>query len=1127
MKRRASSHFPEEPEPKRLKIDENMSNQHNTEFDENKANKFMDLYSRQIGAYGVETMKSLSKLSVLVVGVKGVGVETAKNLVLAGPQAVTVYDNNNVTIADLGTNFFFNSDSIGKKRSESCIKQLKLLNPYVSVNAHTGDLDEEFLNQFGAIVVTDETPYDELVRLNNFCRSVIVEQEGKIVRPATLFLVALTNGAAATLFSDFGPVHKVTDKDGENARVVSIDNIAVSKDEQGKAYLEVTVSSAKHGFDDDQLVTFSEVDGMTGINTKQHKVKRVYKKTKDDKGKDREILILNKFHVQGADDEDLSQLGEYKSGGIVTEVKSSVELKFRTLSDAVLHPLTETDMGFVNHPHQEKLFGGRGGQLHFARLALWQFQKKHGHLPELHSEKDADELVVIAKEILENHKKVPEAFTVEEIDANVVKKYSLYARTELPGLTAFLGGVIAQEVVKKFGKFSPIHQWIHVDYFELLSETVPHDAKPVGSRYDHQISVFGQSFQDKISTGKWFMVGCGALGCEYLKGFSLMGLGTKGGGVLYVTDMDTIEVSNLSRQFLFRKENVGQHKSVCAAAAARMMNPEMNIVSYDVPVGPDTENKFDEEYWSGLDGVCNALDNIKAREYTDSKCVMYQKPLLESGTLGTKANSEIILPFKTKSYSDHEKIDEDEAIPMCTLRNFPHLIEHCIEWARAIFSDVFVDPPSSFNNFVKNKEAFYADVFKSSEGVDLIQSVLRLASKQSGSGASFKTCLELAFDVMIGQFRDRILNLIHAFPENSEKEDKDKGIKVPFWSGSKRFPRAISYDPNDKDQFSFMYNTANLFAVMFKLPPVRGQEDFRKELISANLNAPQWKPDSKFMAKVQNEVKEEESKKDQQHKKEEEHSSAPVSEEDILNKHKSELEGLNATTFTSLEKADFEKDDDTNFHIDFITACANMRAWNYHIKSATRHKCKMIAGRIIPAIATTTAMITGLVELEFYKILLGLSIDKFCNSNVNLGISEIKLFEPIAPKKKQKEYDHIEMEDVIPVPEGWTVWDQVIIQKDMTVQELIDQFPTIHHGCTVETLISKSGDGKDNIIWTHYPFGESQKAQCESNKSKSISQIYETYNGPLGNKKFVTLVASVKTTDGHPASIPPIRVRVK
>ena len=69
------------------------------------------------------------------------------------------------------------------------------------------------------------------------------------------------------------------------------------------------------------------------------------------------------------------------------------------------------------------------------------------------------------------------------------------------------------------------------------------------------------------------------------------------------------------------------------------MNKDLNVKDYMTLVGKETEATFNDEFWGSLSFVVNAVDNIKARLYVDSQCVWYEKPLLESGTLGTKANS--------------------------------------------------------------------------------------------------------------------------------------------------------------------------------------------------------------------------------------------------------------------------------------------------------------------------------------------------------------------------------------------------------------------------------------------------------------------------------------------------------
>ena len=138
----------------------------------------------------------------------------------------------------------------------------------------------------------------------------------------------------------------------------------------------------------------------------------------------------------------------------------------------------------------------------------------------------------------------------------------------------------------------------------------------------------------------------------------------------------------------------------------------------------------------------------------------------------------------------------------------------------------------------------------------------------------------------------------------------------------------------------------------------------------------------------------------------------------------------------------FEKDQDLNFHIDFITAAANLRARNYRIKEAPKHKCKLIAGKIIPAIATTTAAVTGLVMTEMYKVIQRKGMEAYRDSSNNLGINAYFFSEPAPADQAKDEYDPIMMEEVKCLPAGFTKWDktEVAIDQGTTLKQFLEIF---------------------------------------------------------------------------------------
>lgn len=85
--------------------------------------------------------------------------------------------------------------------------------------------------------------------------------------------------------------------------------------------------------------------------------------------------------------------------------------------------------------------------------------------------------------------------------------------------------------------------------------------------------------------------------------------------------------------------------------------------------------------------------------------------MFESGTLGTKCHSQIIIPHHTQSYNDI--IDPpEETIPLCTLKNFPYQIEHTIQWARDYFEGAIAEPSQDLKRFYDNQNDFLQGLLK-------------------------------------------------------------------------------------------------------------------------------------------------------------------------------------------------------------------------------------------------------------------------------------------------------------------------------------------------------------------------------------------------------------------------------
>ena len=993
-----------------------------------------NLYSRQIGTFGMETMGKLIKMKILICGLRGLGVETAKNTILAGPHEVQLYDPELVKINDLGGNFYLTEADVGKKRrDEASVSQLSELNPYVHVSVMKGELMEN-ITKFNVIVITEVMDKEKLIEIDEICR------KNKIA-----FIYSAILGLSGFIFDDFGPEHNILDDNGEESKTYIVKLIS----NDGCVTIDDSLGGGKFAPGDGDFVKFREVGGMTQLND----------------GKPRPIKVISKtsFKVEG---EDFSKYPEYTDGGIIEQVKVAKKANYKSLKERF-------EALFDDKPIDPLDFSkfGRNELLFITFLAVHEYFSKNKSLPDLNNKTQVDEIIKRTKEIYDKNSaeakegKLSWFAGVQEWDEKIPCQVASWAKAEISPVCAFLGGVVAQEIVKFTGKYTPINQWLLFDFFETvanLGDKVDRTLK--NGRYDDQIAIFGNEIQNKIEDSNIFMIGAGALGCEFLKNFALMGIATKEGKQLIVTDNDNIETSNLNRQFLFRKTDIGHSKSKCACLAVKKMNPAFHSKDLQSLVAPVNEHIFNEKFWTDQTYIINAVDNIQARKYIDNQCTTYGKCLIDSGTLGTKAHVQMVVPHVTTCYNDSQDPPE-EGVPLCTMHNFPAMIEHCIEWGRDHFNEYFTDVINDAKKLLEDKDKFYADLKK--EGNTTLQLTKLKFIKQHvvlAAEQNIDKVIEFAVMQYTENFQYRIQQLLFNFPEDYTNKDGSK-----FWSGSKRVPHPIPYKCDNELAFMFVKNYATILA---RALSIKGDlSDSHIKEVSSKVTIPPFVPKT-VKIKVKDDEPDEPKAPANEQEMEEAELSNLMKELSIYDKKKADPD--------KLVPEDFEKDDDSNGHIDFIHACSNLRAQNYKINECDRQKTKMIAGKIIPAIATTTAAITGIVSLQLYTLYQTNKIDFLRDCYMNLAINSIFMSEPKpAIQMKDKDNDPILLGPVKAIPPNWTVWDKITLNKSMTCKELIDHILKEYN---VEVSIITAGNV--TIIQTFMP----------SSKARMGQKIEEIYN---------------------------------
>ena len=385
-----------------------------------------------------------------------------------------------------------------------------------------------------------------------------------------------------------------------------------------------------------------------------------------------------------------------------------------------------------------------------------------------------------------------------------------------------------------------------------------------------------------LSTTRVLMVGAGGIGCELVKNLVLSGFKD-----ITMIDLDTIDYSNLNRQFLFRAHHVQRSKALVAREAA-LEFPHDDGLAIAAHHGNIKDEQFGFDFFKGFDIVLNALDNVDARRHVNRVCLATGVPSVESGTQGYLGQVRAIVKGVTMCYECNPP-QPPKSYPICTIRNHPDKPVHCIAWAKELL----------FKKLFGGEDTDLVDTSEEAdEGGDGAAAPAADAAEAAAPAAAAAPPLQRGEGEAAGAFARRVFSTVFCADVHRllsmEALWKERAPPTPLEIEKLEMPEAASLHDVDRRAWSVAENAAAFVGSIERFYAERGDE---------------------------------------------------------------------------VGAATFDKDDP--IALDFVTSASNLRGEIFGIERQSRWSVKEIAGNIVPAIATTNAIIAGFIVLEALKVLGG------------------------------------------------------------------------------------------------------------------------------------------------------------